>query len=203
MFCRCLLLGCFLFSELSSLLKNKDSKDSKKASVKTVVSDGNWSLYKFTLFHLSFVSTLCAGIMHWGIYAIDPNALTPKDFYYPLLLNNMHHTFPWILSFLQVFIFVKREINSFSLKIDAMKANEIGMVSTFLLGVSYSLTALSKKVILGKLPYPFLNDLTYIQYSIFNMFLLAFGMMISNISTQVIFKIAKTMRKQAGIDKSK
>ena len=166
------------------------------------VSDGNWSLYKFILFHLSFVTTICAGIMFWAIYAIDPNAITPSDFYYPLLLNNMHHTLPWILSLIQVFMFVRREVNSFSLKIDLMTANEIGMVSVFLVGILYTLAAVCKKVFLGKFPYPFMNELTWMQYSIFSLFVLAFGLMVSNISTQILFKISRNMRKQVTVDKS-
>ena len=154
------------------------------------------------LFHLSFVTTVCVGIMHWSIYAIDPNALTPSDFFYPLVLNNMHHTLPWILSLIQMFIFVKREINSFSLKIDMAKANEIGMATLFIVSMLYAIVALSKKLIVGRFPYPFMNDLTRIQYAIFNMFSIAFGLMISNISTQILFKVAKTMKKQAAVDKS-
>ena len=148
------------------------------------------------------MTTFSAGIMFWTIFAIDPTALNPKEFYYPLLLNNMHHTFPCIFSLIQVFIFAKREINSFSLKIDVMKANEIGMVSLFLVGVLYSLTALLRKVVFGKFPYPFMNDLTRIQYGIFNMFGIVFGLMISNISTQVLFKVSRKMRKRVTIDKS-
>ena len=141
--------------------------------------------------------------MFWAIYAIDPNAIMPKDFYYPFLLNNMHHTFPWILSLIQVFIFVRREVNSFALKIDLMRANEIGMVSTFLVGVLYTLTAVCKKVFLGEFPYPFMNELTWKQYGIFSLFVMAFGLMVSNISTQILFKISRNMRKQVTIDKNK
>ena len=83
-----------------------------------------------------------------------------------------------------------------------MKANEIGMVSLFLVGVLYSLTALLRKVVFGKFPYPFMNDLTRIQYGIFNMFGIVFGLMISNISTQVLFKVSRKMRKRVTIDKS-
>lgn len=180
------------------MLKNKQSK---KSTSLTNVSDGNMSLYKFVLFHLSFVATIATGIMFWSIYAIDPTALNPKDFYYPLLLNNMHHTFPWMLSLIQVFVFAKREVNSFALKIDLIRATEIGMGSMFFLAILYSLTALSKRAFLGKFPYPFMNDLTRIQYTIFNMFLVAFGLMLSNISTQILFKIAKTMRKQTALNK--
>ena len=140
--------------------------------------------------------------MYWSIYAIDPNALTPRDFIYPLVLNNMHHTLPWILSLIQMFIFVKREINSFSLKIDVAKANEIGMVTLFIVSVLYAVAAATKKLITGKFPYPFLNDLNRIQYAVFNMFSIAFGLMMSNISTQILFKVARTMKKQAAVDKS-
>jgi len=191
----------FSLSEVSHLLESRGNKKLKKAALGNVATN-NFSLYKFVLFHLSFVTTVCVGIMYWSIYAIDPNALTPRDFIYPLVLNNMHHTLPWILSLIQMFIFVKREINSFSLKIDVAKANEIGMVTLFIVSVLYAVAAATKKLITGKFPYPFLNDLNRIQYAVFNMFSIAFGLMMSNISTQILFKVARTMKKQAAVDKS-
>ena len=192
-------LSFHIFSDFSELLNGKGTSKSKMNSGH--ISNGNSSLYKFILFHLSFVTTIATGIMFWTIYAIDPTALNPKEFYYPLLLNNMHHTIPWIFSLVQIFIFAKREINSFALKIDVIRASEIGMVSLFLVAVCYSLTSLSRKVVFDVFPYPFMNDLTRIQYGIFNMFAIAFGLMISNISTQVLFQIARRMKKQSNLSK--
>ena len=181
--------------------KRRDENVSK--SQITNSSSANWSCYKFILFHLSFVMSIATGIMFWSIYVLDPAALVPKEFFYPLVLNHMHHTFPWMLSVIQLFIFAKTEINSFSLKMGVMKANEIGMVSVFFMGVSYSVSALSSKFIRGFLPYPFMNDLTKLQYGIFNMFGIVFALVISNISNQILYAVARVMRQPLATDKSR
>ena len=147
--------------------------------------------------------SIATGIMFWVIYTIEPTALVPKEFFYPDLLNHMHHTFPWLFSIIQMFVYAKREVNSFSLKMDVMQANEVGMVSMFLVGALYTMTSVASKFLRGFYPYPFMNSLTSIQYGIFNIFGMAFLLMLSNLSNQVLFKVAKSMRTPKAIAKNR
>eukprot|EP00795_Rhopilema_esculentum_P017429 gene17429-9032_t len=199
------ILTSFLFflSDMKDLFKEGDKKPIKDAKIKASVAAAESSHYKFILFHVSFVMSIATGIMFWVIYTIEPTALVPKEFFYPDLLNHMHHTFPWLLSIIQMFVYAKREINSFSLKMDVMQANEVGMVSMFIVGALYTMTSVASKFFRGFYPYPFMNSLTSIQYGIFSMFGMAFALMLSNLSNQVLFKIAKSMRTPKAIAKNR
>ncbi len=152
------------------------------------------AVYKFLLFHGSFMMTISTFLMFWIIYAIDPTALIPKKMYYPTLMNHMHHTFPFIFSVIHMFIFANNEINSCKLNIGVMHANELGMPFVFLINSAYSCFIIVSSLIRKIWPYPFLNLLTTFQLAVFFIVGNVLGLMISNISNQILFKTAKSMK---------
>eukprot|EP00794_Sanderia_malayensis_P000503 gene501-1150_t len=199
------------FSDLKSLLAKKEEdnptiqqngpKTSKKKDLESSLS--NSSVYKFLLFHASFVMTLGTTLMFWVIHLVDPTALVGKDFFYPELMNHMHHTFPFIFSVIHMFIFADKELNTFKLRIELVHANELGMPFVFLINTLYMCTIIFTSIVRKKWPYPFMNNLTTLQLGILLVGLNVVGLVISNIANQVLFVVAKLLRKKNASKKIK
>ena len=151
-------------------------------------------IHKYLIFHLSIVMETLTALVFWVLYCMHPNSLLPEDFYYPLLLNSMQHTFPFIFSIGQIFFFARKEINTFNLKIDEMEAHEVGMPFVFLVGTAYACFIVFSSLVRGQWPYPVLNLMTRFQLGLIIVGGTVFALTVSYILNQVTFKVAKTIR---------
>jgi len=111
-------------------------------------------------FHLALIMSVATVSLFWSIYALDPENMIPKNFYYPPVLNHLQHTVPGVIVLSELLLVRSPEgtLNSYW---------GSKFVAVCLTPIAYlSFTALKFKI-QGTWPYPFMSSWTFVEFGVF------------------------------------
>ncbi len=112
------------------------------------------------LYHLLLPAAICMS----GLFIYDRELIHPRAFVFPELLNHIQHTFPLLVTLLELFIFFRLSLSPNDHSAASLKRETLSVVSLITL---YLAMLWFVKTKYGVWPYPFMNTFTTSTFLLF------------------------------------
>ncbi len=155
--CQVLFLAVALARDLSALYsaKNCNSKSFPASFISL-------------LYHLLLPAAICMSFattaIFWGLFIYDRELIHPRAFVFPELLNHIQHTFPLLVTLLELFVFFRLSLTPNDHSDASLKRETLSVVSLIAL---YLAMLWFVKTKYGVWPYPFMNIFTTSTFLLF------------------------------------